>query len=212
MKTSPYRLKSVHICPVRWPLRRPFVTSLGSKTFSDNVIVKARLSGGAAGYGEASSSIAMAFQTAEKMAAALRRLAHAFQGEDVRDMDRLTKTAWRIEGDMPTAVSAFEAALWDAFARAEKISFSKLWGSQRTELETLLTLSCLPPEEVYSCARSAARKGFKRLKLKINGKDPLQANLDRIRQARRAAPRSELLLDANQSFRPEGLASLLEFF
>jgi L-alanine-DL-glutamate epimerase-like enolase superfamily enzyme len=175
--------------PVRWPLRRTFVTSLGAKSSTDNVVVKARLSGGAVGYGEASSSLAMAFQTQALMATALRRLAHDFQGRDVRGMDVLLKEAWEREGRWPAAVAAFETALWDALARAEGIPFYGLWGGSRRRLTTLLTISAVSPEEVFGLVRDAFRRGFKSLKLKLNGR---------------------LLLDANQSFRPEPLATLLD--
>lgn len=205
-----YCLAGGEVLPVRWRLKKPFVTSLGSKSWSDNVVVKLRLAGGAVGYGEASSSLAMAFQTQAAMAGSLRRLLRAFRGSDARDTAKIIRAAWRLEKGLPTAVAALEAALWDAFARAEGVPFSRLWGGARTDLETLVTLSAVSPEEVGADARSAARKGFRILKLKINGREPLELNRARVRLARRGAPRARLLLDANQSGTPDALAGLLE--
>jgi L-Ala-D/L-Glu epimerase len=204
-----YRLVSAGIHPVRWFLRRPFVTALGSKDATENVLVKLKLSGGAAGWGEASSSLAMAFQTAPKMAAALRRLFAAFRGRDVRDIEPLAREAWEREGAWPAAAAAFETALYDAFARAHGIPFSYLWGGARRSLTTLITIPAASPEDVFDLARAAARRGFRALKLKVNGRDASGSDARRLRSARRAAPRARLLLDANQSYEPEALSRLL---
>jgi L-Ala-D/L-Glu epimerase len=204
-----FRLAGLAIFSVRWPLRRPFVTSLGSKSFSDNVIAKVRLSGGAEGYGEASSSLAMAFQTAPAMAQALRRLFHRFRGRDVRDVTELLQEAWRLEGGLPTAVAAFETAVWDALARASGIPFFLLWGGAATRLRTLLTVPVAPPDDVHDLVRRAFRRGFQTLKLKIDGRDP-DLDFQRIQQAHRAAPKARFLWDANQSYAPERLQALLK--
>ncbi len=205
-----HRLRSLDVYPVRWPLRRLFVTSLGAKIHSDNLIVRARLSGGAFGIGEASSSIAMAWQTQAKMAESLRRLALTFRGEDVRDMESVLGRAWAAEGESPTAVAAFETALWDALARAEGIPFYRLWGRSRCGLTTLMSIPVAAPEVVRQMVRGAWRSGFRRIKLKVNGRDPLRLDGERLRDAHRAAPRAKLLLDANQSYTPAALSHLLE--
>ncbi len=173
-------------------------------------MVRVRLSGGAAGYGEASSSLAMAFQTAPKMAAALRRLFRENQGADARDMERLVRGAWRREPGFPTAVAAFETALWDALARALGVPFFRLWGGVRRRLETLMSVSAVPPADVFSLVRKGTRQGFRAFKLKLNGREAPCLDRERIRQARRAAPRARLLADANQSYGPDRLEALLD--
>jgi L-Ala-D/L-Glu epimerase len=205
-----FRIASAAVRPVRWPLRRPFVTALGSKSFSENVLLRLTLSGGAPGYGEASSSLAMARQTAPKMAAALRRLCAGFRGRDVRDAGVLSGEIWRAEGAWPTAAAAFETAVWDAFARACGVPFFELWGGASRELATLMTVSAVAPDEAFAAARAASRAGFRARKLKLNGRDPEGTDRARVRQARRAAPRARLLLDPNQSYRPDRLAALLD--
>lgn len=185
------------------------MTALGRKTFSENALVAVGLSGGAEGWGEASSSIAMASQTAPGMAACLKRLNARFHGRDARDVSGWIAEAWRAEPQWPTAVAAFETAVWDALARAEGIPFYRLWGPRARSLRTLLTLPVAPPDEVYGLARGAFKKGFHSLKLKINGREPLAVDRARLRQAHRAAPKARWLLDANQSHRPESLLELL---
>jgi L-alanine-DL-glutamate epimerase-like enolase superfamily enzyme len=203
-------LAAVEVRPVRWPLRRPFVTALGRKDHSDNVLVCVRSAGGAYGVGEASSSLAMPHQTGPRMAAALGRLGRLFHGADLRDLPRWIGRLWAAEPELPTAVAAFETALWDALARAEGIPFAWLWGDGDGALTTLITLSVGSPETVARDARAAARRGFRSLKIKLNGTDPVELNRSRLRAAHGAAPRARFLLDANQSFHPEGLAALLD--
>lgn len=203
------RLAVPTVLPVRWPLRRPFITALGQKTHTNNVLVRLPLSGGWAGMGEASSSLAMPEQTGPRMAAALRRLGRRFRGRDVRDIQHLVSEAWAAEGDWPTAVAAFESALWDALAQAEGIPFADLWGGTCRETETVLSLSAVSPQAVGVRARQAVRAGWRFLKLKLNGHEPQRLNRDRLRAVRRVAPRARILVDPNQSYDPDGLAELL---
>ncbi|MBL0059789.1 MAG: hypothetical protein IPP35_11975 [Elusimicrobia bacterium] len=201
----------MEVRPVRRSLRHPFVTALGQKSHSDNVVVGVTLSGGRRGLGEASSSLAMPWQTGPLLAASIRRLGRRFRGRDVRDIERVVAESWRVEGDWPTAVGAFEAALWDALSQAEGIPLFALWGGVQREIETVLSISAVAPEVVGKRARAAARAGWRFLKLKLNGHEPQALNRDRVRAARRSAPRARLLLDPNQSYDPNGLEQLLRW-
>lgn len=153
--------------------------------------------------------MAMPDQTGPGMAAALRRLTFRFHGRDVRDVSAWVSEAWRFEARWPTAVGAFEAAVWDALARAEGQTCADLWGGRCREAETVLTVSAVSPARVGTAARRAARAGWRILKLKLNGWEPPGANRERLRAARRGAPRARLLADPNQSFTPAGLEELL---
>ncbi len=156
------RLDRVDVRPVRWALRRPFVTALGRKIHSDNVLVRVGLKDGTAGWGEASSSLAMPWQTGLLMARSLRRLAGRFRGRDVRDIEKLVRDVWALEGSVaPTAAGAFESALWDALARWEKVPLSQMWGDSSRAVETVLSLSALDPAEMGRRARSAVRAGVR---------------------------------------------------
>ena len=67
-------------------------------------------------------------------------------------------------------------------------------------LVTAYTISLGTPETMGEAARKAAAR--KLLKVKLGGEgDP-----ERIRAVRAAAPNSELIVDANESWRPDNLA------
>lgn len=200
----------IRAVPDRWPLVRPFVTALGRKTFSDNVLVRVRLAGGAEGWGEASSSLANPKQTGPKMAAALRRLGRRFLGHDARDLGRIVSGAWRLEPETAAAVGAFECAVTDALCRREGIPFFKWFGGARRDLKTLMSVSAVSADKVGERVRDGRRRGFDGFKLKLNGREPLELNIGRVRAARRSAPKARLFLDPNQSYRPDTLRELLD--
>lgn len=203
-------IRSVRVRPVRWPLRAPFVTALGRKTHSDNVLVSVTLAGGAEGWGEASSSLAMPWQTGPRMAAALRRMARAFSGRDARDAEKIAAQARRTEPEMPTAAAAFECALVDALCRQERVPFHQFFGGARRDLKTLMSVSAVAPVLVGAKVREGRRRGFDVFKLKLNGREPMALNAARARAAHGAAPRAALSLDPNQSYRPDALEELLD--
>mgnify|MGYP001562448228 CR=1 FL=1 len=76
------------------PLKRPFVTALGLRTRTVNVGLTLRLKGGAEGYGEASTSLAMKNLSPAALRRALERLCARALGRDARDWRRLIDDAW----------------------------------------------------------------------------------------------------------------------
>lgn len=205
------RLDRVEVRPVRWPLRRPFVTALGQKTHSDNVLVCVHLVDGTAGWGEASSSLAMPWQTGAVLAGAMGRLAVRFRGRDVRDIEPLVHEVWGSEGKRaPTAAGAFEVALWDALARWEKVPLYQMWGGSSDSVETVLSISAVEPDVMGRRARAAVRSGWRLLKLKLNGRDGPELNRNRLRCVHQNAPHARLMVDPNQSYDPNGLQILLD--
>ncbi|MBI3541917.1 MAG: hypothetical protein HY075_01395 [Deltaproteobacteria bacterium] len=191
------------------PLRRPFVTALGRRVHTTNVGLSVRLSGGAEGYGEASTSLAMKHLTPAALERALTGLARRAQGRDVRDWKKLVDEAWARAGDLSPAVAAFEAALLSALAAEAGMTLASWFGGASSSLETDLTLSAWTDDVMTrDAAAEAARDGFKVLKIKIGG--AFADDLARVRAARRGAPRARLLLDGNQGLTPSGALKLLD--
>lgn len=190
-------------------LRRPFVTALGTRDFTENVAATVVLSGGARGYGEASTSLAMKSLTAPALSRALSRLLRGAQGRDARDWRALIDRAWTLCPDLPPAVAAFESALLSALAAEAGVTLACLLGGAKMKLETDVTLSAWSdPRLTEEAAAEAARDGFKTLKLKVGG--TLKDDMARVRAARRGAPRARLLLDGNQGLTPRGALTLLD--
>jgi len=202
-------IRGARVAVAATPLKRPFVTALGRRTHTENVGVTLRLSGGAEGYGEASTSLAMKHLTAPALARVLSKLARGVEGRDARDWKALVAGAWRRAPDFSPAVAALECALVSALANEAGVPLASWFGGASRRLETDLTLSAWTEAEITrAAAAEAARDGFKVLKIKVGG--AFADDLARVRAAREGAPKARILLDGNQGLTPRGSLKLVE--
>ncbi len=176
---------SLSVREERWPLAAPFVISRGAKTEARVVVVE--LSQGAlAGRGEA-VPYARYGETVEGV---------LDQIEAARDAVECGIDRAALQGLMPpgAARNALDCALWDVEARRAGVRAWTLAGLARLDpVKTCYTLSLGPAEAMAQAARAAA--GRPMLKLKIGGAD----DVDRVAAVRAAAPRTRLVVDANEA-------------
>lgn len=206
---SAYDVASARVAAFETPLKRPFVTAQGRKDSTVNVGMSLRLRGGAEGYGEASSSIALKHLSPAALERALRRLAADARGRDAREWRALVDAAWESQGRVSPAVAAFESALLGAFAAQSGTGLRELLGGATRALESDLTLSAwTDPALAEDAAREAASEGFRVLKVKVGGR--FSDDLARLRAVTRGAPRARLLLDGNQGLTRAGALRLMD--
>ncbi|MBI4678755.1 MAG: dipeptide epimerase [Elusimicrobia bacterium] len=191
-------------------LKRPFITSLGRKDWSCNVGMTVTLKGGAAGYGEASSSLALAHLKPAALSRTMERLGRSCLGKDASDAGRIIAHAWAKHADSPPAVSAFEAALLQALLADRGLTLADWLGGALRSARSDVTLSAWDPAMTAEAAAEAARDGFKTLKIKVGGDH--RRNLARVRSALSAMPRRgrRLILDGNQGMTVAGALKLVE--
>ncbi len=171
----------------RWPLAGAFTISRGSKT--EAVVVVAELDDGMqrgrgecvpyARYGETPDGIVAAI---EAMRPALRR--------------GLSREA--LQDAMPpgAARNALDCACWDLNARQTCRRVHELAGLVApAPLVTAYTISLAAPAAMAAAAERASHRPL--LKVKLGGGDP---DAERIAAVRGAAPRSELIVDANEGW------------
>jgi L-alanine-DL-glutamate epimerase-like enolase superfamily enzyme len=92
------------------------------------------------------------------------------------------------------ARNALDCALWDLDAKRAGVRAWTLAGLPRLDpVKTCFTISLAEPEAMADQARREARRPM--LKIKIGGAD----DLDRLAAVRAAAPRSRLVVDANEA-------------
>ena len=108
----------------------------------------------------------------------------------------------------PGAVrNALDCALWDLEAKQAGERAWSLAGFGRLDpVKTCFTLSLAPAADMAEAARREARRPM--LKLKIGGAD----DLDRVEAVRAAAPRTRLVVDANEALDFETLRRLAPEF
>jgi len=179
----------------RWPIAGTFSISRGAKT--EAVVVVAELSDGThrgrgecvpyAHYGETVGGVAAAIE--------------AMRAEIGRGLDRE-----RLQSAMGpgAARNAIDCAFWDLAAKRAGQPVHELLGMPPPKaVTTAYTISLATPEVMAQAAARAGERALLKVKLGAPG-DPA-----RIAAVRRAAPRAELIVDANEGWTESDLATNL---
>lgn len=180
----------------RWPIAGSFAISRGAKT--EAVVVVAELSDGLhRGRGEC-VPYGHYGETVDGVLAAIEGMARDIAGGLGRE---------RLQAAMPpgAARNALDCAFWDLAAKQAGRPIHELLGLAAPKpLTTAYTISLATPDAMAQAAGQAAGRAL--LKIKLGGPD----DPARIAAVRRAAPQSELIVDANEGWTPDNLASHLE--
>jgi L-alanine-DL-glutamate epimerase-like enolase superfamily enzyme len=179
----------------RWPLAGAFTISRGTKT--EAVVVVAELSNGThRGRGE-SVPYARYGETPDGVVAAI---------EVLRPALRRGLTRADLQSAMPAGAprNALDCAYWDVNAKAAARPVHELAGlvAPRPRI-TAYTISLASPAVMAEAAERAADRPL--LKVKLGSDD----DGTRIAAVRRAAPRAELIVDANEGWTGDNLAQNL---
>ena len=182
----------------RWPLAQPFVISRGAKTEAVVVVVEI-VDGAFRGRGEA-TPYGRYGETAEGVVAQVHELAGSIEaGLDRGDL--------QISLPAGAARNALDCALWDLAAKQSGARVWELLGLNRLDpVKTCFTLSLDRPEVMAEAARAQSRRPM--LKLKIGGPQ----DIDAVAAVREAAPRTRLIVDANEALRFDDLVRLAPEF
>jgi L-alanine-DL-glutamate epimerase-like enolase superfamily enzyme len=186
------RPASLSVRVERWPIAGAFTISRGAKT--EALVVVAELSEGHhRGRGEC-VPYARYGESVEGVAAAVE----AMRAELAGGLDRA-----KLQDVMPAgaARNALDCALWDLDAKRAGRAAHELAGLPAPQpVVTAYTISLGTAEEMARAAEIAARP---LLKVKLGGAgDPA-----RIKAVRQAAPRAELIVDANEAWQASELAA-----
>src|SRR5579871_1404025 len=178
----------------RWPLAAAFSISRGSKT--EAVVVVAELGDGEYhGRGEC-VPYARYGETPEGVVAGLAAVRRAVQsGLDRSGLHRAMRAG--------AARNALDCAYWDFEAKRTGRRVDELAGlAAPTPCVTAYTISLAAPAAMAEAAERAAARPLLKVKLgAADGDDP-----KRIAAVRRAAPRAELIVDANEGWSDDHLA------
>lgn len=182
----------------RWPLASAFVIARGSKTEA-HVLVVEITQDGVVGRGEAVPYA----RYGETMERELAR-AEGLRGAIEAGSDRAALQALAPPG---AARNALDCALWDLEAKLSGVPAWRAAGRARLDpVKTCFTISLDTPEAMAEAARASARRPY--LKLKIGG----PGDLDRVEAVRAAAPKTRLIVDANEGLSFDDLTRLAPDF
>jgi L-alanine-DL-glutamate epimerase-like enolase superfamily enzyme len=184
-------MPQLHLKVERFPIAGSFVIARGAKT--EAVVVVATLtSGGAIGRGEC-VPYARYGETADSVIAQIEALRQSLEA----GLDRTQLQQSLAPG---AARNALDCALWDLEAKQTGFPAYRRAGLDRlSPVTTAFTISVGTPEAMAAAAALAQARPLLKIKLAGAG-DP-----ERIAAVRRAAPDSELIVDANEAWTPDNL-------
>jgi L-Ala-D/L-Glu epimerase / N-acetyl-D-glutamate racemase len=179
----------------RWPIAGSFSISRGAKTEAQVVVTELN-DGRHRGYGEC-VPYARYDETVKGVIEALGRIGQKLAFG-------LDRKALQAEMRPGAARNALDCAFWDLEAkRAGKPAYQLAGLPVPHALTTAYTISLGTPETMAEAARAASSR--KLLKVKLGGAgDP-----ERIAAVRKAAPQSEMIVDANEGWTADNLAANL---
>ena len=175
----------------RWPIAGSFTISRGAKT--EAVTVVAAVShDGASGRGEC-----VPYPRYGETPEATLEALNAMQEPLARGLDR---TALQAAMPAGAARNALDCALLDLAAKSSGQRVWTLLGRPAPRpCTTAFTISLGTPEAMAAAAAKAAHRPLLKIKLGGDGDDK------RISAVRKAAPESELIVDANEAWTPDNL-------
>jgi L-alanine-DL-glutamate epimerase-like enolase superfamily enzyme len=192
---NPTKIPTLSVTIERWPIAGSFTISRGAKT--EALVVVAELSDGTvkgrgecvpyARYRESPDSVAAALEAARPQIAA-----------------GLTRQALQTTMPPGAARNALDCAFWDLEAKRANRPVWQLAGLPAPRaLTTAFTISLATPDSMARAAAAAASRPLLKIKLGGDG-DPA-----RIAAVRNAAPKAELIADANEGWNQDNLAENL---
>ncbi|APF37992.1 dipeptide epimerase [Chelatococcus daeguensis] len=181
----------------RFPIAGVFSIARGSRT--EAVVVTATITeAGRTGRGEC-VPYARYGETVEGVAAAIEALAPAIAAGLDREAPQEAMPAG-------AARNALDCALWDLEAKRAGLPAHVLAGIDRLgKATTAYTISLAEPVAMAEAARAARERTILKIKL---GKP--EGDIRRLEAVRAAAPDATLIVDANEGWRPDVLADLLQ--
>ena len=194
------KITDVQVGEISLPLARPFKTALRTVDRVNDVVVRVLTDEGAVGYGEAPPTAVITGDTKGSILCAVKEfIAPALIGMEVENMEGLQSRLHSAIVKNTSAKAAVDMALYDLYGKCFGAPLWQLLGGARSELETDITISVNPIDEMVADSMDALAQGFRILKVKV-GKEG-KADVERIRAIRAAVgPDAVIRVDANQGW------------
>ncbi|MCS2172739.1 L-Ala-D/L-Glu epimerase [Scandinavium sp. TWS1a] len=188
-------MRSLRVYEEAWPLHTPFVIARGARSEAKVVVVEIQ-EDGVTGTGECTPYP----RYGESIASVMAQIASI--GEQLES--GLTREALQQLLPAGAARNAVDCALWDIDVRKADRSLSNLVGSElASNVTTAQTVVIGTPDQMANSAKALWDKGARLLKVKLD--DHLIS--ERMFAIRAAVPEATLIVDANESWHSDGLAS-----
>lgn len=194
------KIQKIEVGEVSLPLVTPFRTAEREVSCANDIIIRICADTGEEGFGEAPPTAVITGDTRGSIRCAVEEfIAPALIGMDIADMDGLQKKLRTCVVGNTSARAAVDIALYDLWAKCFGQPLYRLLGGHSTKIETDLTISVNPIDEMVADSLKAVKQGFRCLKIKV-GKEGM-LDVERIAAIRQAVgPQIRLRVDANQGW------------
>ncbi len=185
---------------LRVPLKTPFKTALRTVEQVEDIIVMVHTDSGNIGYGEAPATAVITGDTHGSIVDAIRHyISPRLIGEDIADLNRITRLIQTAMEKNTSAKAAVEIAVYDLFGQLYDAPLYKMLGGGDPVITTDITISVDTIDKMVADSISAVDRGFDSLKIKV-GKD-IGVDIERVKAIYAAVENRALLrLDANQGW------------
>ncbi len=181
------------------PITSPFRIAIGTMTAANDLLIRIRTDQGVVGLGEACPFPPITGETQATNAAAAASIRDMIVGRDPLAIDELLRLIGPIIHSNPSAVAAFDMALFDILGKVAGLPLFRLLGGTKNVFETDITTSLDTLEKMTAEAKGYADKGYKTLKVKVGlAPDEDYSHIAAIRAA--VGPEVAIRIDANQGW------------
>jgi L-Ala-D/L-Glu epimerase / N-acetyl-D-glutamate racemase len=190
------------------PLATPFRIAIGEMKAANDLLVRIRTDQGVVGLGEACPFPPITGETQATNAAAARSIRDMLIGKDPLAIDALLREIGPLVHSNPSAVAAFDMALFDILGKVAGLPLFRLLGGTKNVFETDITTSLDTLENMTAESKKYADMGYKTIKVKVGlVPDEDCARIAAIRAA--VGPKVAIRIDANQGWTvPEAIYAL----
>ncbi len=193
------KIKDVEIYYFDLPLVAPFRISIGEQSAANDLLIRVVTDQGLVGIGEACPFPPITGETQSTNAAAARAIRDMVIGKDPMAVEGILREIGALVHSNPSAVAAYDMALYDIIGKAAGLPLFRLFGSGRNRFETDITTGIDTVEAVVRETKKHADWGYKTLKVKV-GTDP-DADFARLQAVREAIGYDiNVRIDANQGW------------
>jgi O-succinylbenzoate synthase len=199
INNSSISIESVTLHRLKMKLKAPFATSFGSFSDREFLVIEAKDKDGVVGWGE---SVAFTYpwyneETVKTNEHVLEDflIPQLFETAISHPDEVMKRFAHIRRNNM--AKSALEGAVWDLYAKRNKMSLGNALGGVKKEIEVGISIGIQPTvKDLLNEVEKYAQAGYKRMKIKI--KPGWDVNV--MKEVRKHFPNLPLMADANSAY------------
>lgn len=208
------RIIKVEVEAVDIPLKTTFTISLGSKKVTRNVLIRMYLDNGVVGYGESAPALAFPDENSQVIERVVNKASEKIVGMDISDYQKIIRLIREKYPEYPLSLSGIEGTIFDALTQNLGVPLYQFLGGKKKILESDVTLSLAPLDEIHASILDYLKKGFSKFKLKIGSKT-LAEDYERVIKIHEILKscknrKIEMALDGNQWFTPDQAIKLMK--